>query len=125
MPNTDTDTTLGPDLLDARHLAAVLGLADPPPLDPAVDPDVDHDARMPAASVAVTLAGVTAVLTALGMDDVINATIPTALRVAAGRGAALRLRPRLAKALWVFCDAFVDREPRLAGARRGLRVHQV
>ena len=118
-----TVTTPGPDLLDARHLAAVLGLAAPPPLDPTVDPDVDHDARMPAASVTVTLAGVTAVLTGLGMVDVLDAPIPVALRAAADRGAALRLRPRLAKALWVFCHEFSDTDPRLRSADRGLRVH--
>lgn len=123
MPNTNPGH--GPDLLDARHLAAVLGLVDPPPLNSDADPDVNHDARMPAVSVTVTLAGVTAVLDSLGRGDVLDGPIPTALRVAAARGDALRLRPRLAKALWLFCDAFVDRDPRLANARRGLRVHQV
>ncbi len=121
----DTDLAHGAGLLGQRHLVAVLGLVDPPLLDFAVDPDVDHDARMPAPMVLLTLAGVTAVLDGLGSLEVLDGTVPRALRAAADRGAVLRLRPRLAKALWVFCDAFADRDPRLAGARRGLRVHQV
>ena len=123
MPHTTSHD--GPDLLDAQHLAAVLGLAAPPPLDPTVDPDIDHDARMPPASVAATLAGLTAVITDLGMTDLLDAPLPTALRTAAERGAVLRLRPRLAKALWVFCHEFADTDPRLRTADRGLRVHQV
>ncbi len=116
----------GPDdagLLASRHLAAISGLLDPPPLDPRADPPLDHDCPMTPEVVADTSEGARRVLLALGQEDVLaGSELLTGLAQAAAAGWGAEIPPRGAKALWLFCDAFADHEPLLRAGARALRA---
>lgn len=110
-------------LAGPRHLSALDGLARTAPLHPVLDADApDHDCPIPPRAVADTLAGATAVLVRVGRQDLLDRPVLAGLAEAARHGWGVTVPPDAAKALWRFCDAFQDDEPRLSGAARGLRV---